>query len=273
MSEFKLSKINRLLQILPDGSMIDAATLENLGYPSNLRNKYIKNGWLVSPVRGIYMRPQEKIRWENVIYFLQTTLKRKIHIGGRASLNLQGHEHYMRLDDTAEIHLYADKKLPNWLTEIEKCTNTQISFLFKIHKTTHLFEKNISSTKDFSDTCMFMSYGWNSSERSIYISTRERAILELLDEIPHLETFHQVDVIFESLTMLRPKYLQYLLQECHNVKVKRLFLWFAHRHNHSWLKYLDESAINLGSGKRSLVHSGRLDKRYLITVPEKIDAD
>jgi len=53
--------------------------------------------------------------------------------------------------------------------------------------------------------------------------------------------------------------------------VKRLFLWFAERHNHAWLQKLDRSGIDLGKGKRMLVRGGKLDTKYNITVPENLD--
>ena len=65
--------------------------------------------------------------------------------------------------------------------------------------------------------------------------------------------------------------LQTLLVDCRNVKVKRLFFFFADRHQHAWLKRLDRSAIDLGSGKRMLVKGGRFDAKHLITVPETFD--
>jgi hypothetical protein len=66
--------------------------------------------------------------------------------------------------------------------------------------------------------------------------------------------------------------LQKLLAECHSVKVKRLFFYFADRHSHAWLKRLDREAVDLGEGKRMLVRGGRLDKTYQITVPGDLDA-
>jgi hypothetical protein len=54
--------------------------------------------------------------------------------------------------------------------------------------------------------------------------------------------------------------------------VKRLFLWFAERHQHAWLKKLDRNDIDLGHGKRMLVRVGKLDPTFNITVPESIDA-
>ena len=61
------------------------------------------------------------------------------------------------------------------------------------------------------------------------------------------------------------------LTDYRSIKVKRLFLWFAERHNHAWLHKLDRSDIDLGKGKRMLVRGGKLDTKYNITVPEKLD--
>jgi hypothetical protein len=54
--------------------------------------------------------------------------------------------------------------------------------------------------------------------------------------------------------------------------VKRLFLWSAERHQHTWLKKLDRKDIDLWRGKRMLVRGGKLDPTYNITVPGSIDA-
>ena len=97
-------------------------------------------------------------------------------------------------------------------------------------------------------------------------------MLELLDEVPKRETFHQVDMLMEGLRNLSPRRLHKLLTECHSVKVKRLFLWFAERHNHAWLKKLDQDGVDLGHGKRMIVRGGKLDTKYNITVPEPFNA-
>jgi len=66
---------------------------------------------------------------------------------------------------------------------------------------------------------------------------------------------------------LRADVVQSLLEQCASVKVKRLFLHLAEKHNHAWFKSLDLAKVSLGSGKRMLVPGGRLDPKYLITVP------
>ena len=79
-------------------------------------------------------------------------------------------------------------------------------------------------------------------------------------------------MLMQGLSNLSPRRLQKLLGDCRNIKVKRLFFYFADRHQHAWLKRLDKHAINLGEGKRMLIKGGKLDKTYLITVPEDLNA-
>jgi len=97
-------------------------------------------------------------------------------------------------------------------------------------------------------------------------------LLELLDELPRRESFHQVDMLVEGLRTLSPRRIQTLLADCKSIKVKRLFFWFAERHQPSWLKQIDRASIDLGTGKRMLVKGGKLDQKYLITVPDDLNA-
>jgi hypothetical protein len=112
---------------------------------------------------------------------------------------------------------------------------------------------------------------WGEWKWPLVISSPERAILELLDELPTRETFHDIDMIMEGLVNLSPRRLQPMLEQATSVKVKRLFLYFADRHRHQWAAHLDRDRITLGKGKRALVKRGRLDRIYNITIPEDMD--
>ena len=96
-------------------------------------------------------------------------------------------------------------------------------------------------------------YSAAGAQLPVRYSSKERAFLELLDELPKHESFHQVDALMEGLSDLSPRRLQALLEACSSVKVKRLFLFFADRHRHAWRPKLDLAKIDLGSGKRVLV--------------------
>lgn len=99
------------------------------------------------------------------------------------------------------------------------------------------------------------------------MSSPERAILEMLDEVPKGESFHKVDVAFESLANMRPRLLTTLLTLCRSIKTKRLFFVFADKHNHTWRRHIDISSIDLGKGDRALTPGGRLHPIYRITIP------
>ena len=47
----------------------------------------------------------------------------------------------------------------------------------------------------------------------------------------------------------------------------------AEKADHAWVKYVDKSRIDLGSGKRSLVPDGVYITAYNITVPKEMETD
>lgn len=271
-------KLNSLQRLLPEGLIVDAAWLEKHGYSRALRKKYVTRGWLDQVVRGVYRRPapklQESLRWQSVVISLQTLLGRPYTVGGRTGLELQGFAHYLS-GRHREIHLYGTGKPPGWLSKLH------LEDQFVLHNADRLFISNsrrqrrsksrTSSGNDFLQSS-YVRQPWGQWEWPLTLSSPERAIFELLDEVPRRETFHQADTLMEGLRNLSPRRLHTLLAACRSVKVKRLFLWFAERHGHAWLKKLDRKDVDLGQGKRMLVKGGRLDPKFNITVPESIDA-
>ena len=276
------SKLNWLQHNLPEGLVVDAAWLERHSFSSALRSKYVRHGWLDQVAREVYRRPPARLpapgergalRWQNIVISLQALLGCPATVGGRAALEEQGFAHYLVPSGPREVHLYGDEVLPGWLLKLKLDTR------FVFHNANKLFKKgsvprgNLATASGTESTQSgFIRHFWGHREWPIVMSAPERAILELLDEVPRRETFHQADMLMEGLRNLSPRRLQKLLADCRSIKVKRLFLWFAERHNHAWLKKLDRSSIDLGSGKRMLVRGGKLDPKYNITVPEDLHA-
>ena len=289
MSEGNQTNLNWLQEHLPEGLIADAAWLERHGYYSSLREKYLSSGWLERLAHGVFRRPPAKLgengdttlRWQHVVISLQTILELPIIVGGRTALELQGFGHYVRPAGPHDIQLYGDVRAPSWLFKL----HLEQRFIFRYE--TRLF-RNKPITRALTSLMADLKTGDNRSADPIHggltttrwgtwdwpltLSTPERAILELFADVPRRETFHQADAIMEGLTSLSPRRLNRLLADCRSVKVKRLFMWFADRHNHAWSQHLDRDAIDLGRGKRQLVEGGRLDPTYLITVPENLDA-
>lgn len=74
----------------------------------------------------------------------------------------------------------------------------------------------------------------------------------------------------EGLSNLSPRRLQKLLSDCHSVKVKRSFLFFADRHQHAWAKRIKKDDIDLGKEKRMLVKGSKLNTRRIRSLCRRI---
>lgn len=256
------SKLNRLQQELPEGLLADAKWLEANGYSSALRSHYVRAGWLDSPARRVYRRSRTPLTWQQVVTSLQTLLDLPLSVGGRTALEQQGYAHYLSAE-MREIHLYGPTRPPTWLDSLP------LDLTFYWHNSLRLFSGDAGVLPEPSPV-MVTTAGLT---LPIRYSSKERAVFELLDELPDHESFHQVDALFEGLSDLSPRRVQHLLETCASVKVKRLFLFFADRHGHAWKSRLNVSLISLGSGKRALVKGGRLDSTYHITVPYDLGGD
>lgn len=263
------SKLNQLERLLPQGLLTDAAWMERNGYSRGLRHQYVSAGWLEQPARSVYRRPWGEMTWEQVVISLQTLMAHPVTLGGRTALELQGYAHYLPQSQN-DIHLYSDKPLPGWLHKLD------LPQTFIVHNRSRFLPlpkengaglplSSKGETFSIDDSLKVTLWGqWN---WPLIVSAPERAILEVMDELPKNETFHMADMLMEGLVNLRPRRLQTLLEQTSSVKVKRLFLFFAERHGHAWFSQLDSKKIDLGSGKRVLVQNGKLNKKYQITLP------
>jgi hypothetical protein len=271
-------KLNWLQHNLPEGMIVDAAWLERHGVSRQLRHKYVMHRWLLALTRGVYRRPAlpgeaKPMPWQQLAISLNALLQVPVSVGARTALEVQGFSHYLAAKGAREAHLYSNEPLPGWVSRL------RVDAGLVVHRATRLFKNGkippfnvLTGAPAPSSNASVTQQSWGHWQWPLTVSTSERAILELLDEIPARETFHQADVLMEGLRSLSPRRLQTLLVDCRSIKVKRLFFWFAERHRHAWLQKLDGSAIDLGTGKRMLVRGGKLDPKYHITVPEDLDA-
>jgi len=274
-------KLSNLEHDLPEGLLVDAKWLGKRGFSTSLRSQYVTAGRLEQPANRVYRRPRGSLGWQQIVISLQTLLEWPLTVGGRTSLEWQGFAHYLS-KTLREVHLYGPKPPPTWLKNLP---TGEVHFLY--HNDHKLFRRTLeqSELKRFTENpssdqlknsswlmTNFTTERWGQFEWPLVLSTPERAILELLDELPNRESFEQVDKLMSSLTTLSPRRLEKLLFDCRNVKVKRLFFFFADRHKHAWLKHLDKASFDLGTGKRMLVKGGKLDPHYQITVPEDLNA-
>ena len=274
------TKLKWLEREVPEGLIVTAGWLGKHGFSSSLRSQYLSAGWLEQPARGVFRRARGNLRWEQVVISLQTLLEFPVVVGGRTALELQGYAHFLS-QEQREVHLYGQKPLPGWMDKLP----LQSRFIF--HKSTRLFRNdpitrgvtslswNVRTNESVSADSIHSGLNrmpWGQWDWPQTLSTPERALFELLDELPNKESFHVVDKLVEGLASLSPNRLQKLLADCHSVKVKRLFFFFADRHSPAWLKRIDREPVDLGKGDRMLVRGGKFDPVYRITVPEDLNA-
>lgn len=263
MDAERSQKLKRLLDAVPAGYLVDATWLISQGIAYETFRDYVKRGWLDRVARGVFRRPlpmasgvpmSKSIDWKTCILSMQHIMGHDLHVGGTTALGEQGHVHYLRLGESAPVWVYGDE-IPNWLVKLP--INTTI-----VTRPRSLF----ADPKLGLVTGDANALPW---DRGLTMSSPERAILESMDELPDQESFHTLDMAFESLTTLRPRLLSDLLVSCRRIKVKRLFFVFADRHDHAWRKRLDPQAFDLGSGDRALAKGGKIHPRYRIVVPDE----
>ena len=183
-------------------------------------------------------------------------------VGGISALELQNLSHYLRLSNRRLFHLYGTDSLPAWVNTINENVRFQKHSLGDLlgHAATANLKRQLNQhTKIFN---------WRDTKEGLIISTPERAILEVLNEVPGKISFEHAGELMQGLNTLSPRALQQLLEICDNVKVRRLFFYYAERQNHSWLVKINKDTIDMGSGNRVIVKGGKLNKKYKITVPE-----
>jgi hypothetical protein len=255
MNTFTQTKINRLLSLVPTGTVILSSWLVKQGYSSDLQKRYRKSNWLKSIGTGAMIRFGDKVNIYGALYALQKHAGLSIHIGAKSALSLLGKAHYLELSSTKTLLFGAEKEVaPKW---------------FKNNK----WDVNV----EYYNTSFLPSWlgleDFNEKNFSIKISCPALAIMECLYLTPNELGLQECLELMEGLNNLKPILVQELLEQCTSIKVKRLFLFLAERAGHEWLHYLDLNKIDLGSGKRSLIKNGVYVSKYKITVPKEIMKD
>lgn len=279
MGEQKSTKINLLQNLLEEGLLAPTGWLEEQGYSRALISRYVDSGWLVSPARGVYRRPGPPLKWQHVVASLQLLAGSYLHVGGRTALVQRGLGHYIRMSGPETINLYGPEVLPAWVNKL----GLQERFAVRndaMFGSLRARRNELGALVDFHDVPLqskqLADFGlqemtWGTWDWRLLYSTDERAMFEVLQDVPTRESVYEADVLMQGLVNVRPARVMSLLMACASVKVKRLFLALAERHQHQWLAHLDLSKVDLGKGKRMLAPGGKLHPKYLITLPTDLD--
>ncbi|GMQ89838.1 MAG: hypothetical protein BMS9Abin10_0173 [Gammaproteobacteria bacterium] len=248
------SKINRLLEVWPRGTVAVHAWLREQHVYRQLASVYRKTEWLKAIGRGAFAYANDHVDWIGGLYAIQAQLGLSIHPGGKTALGIQGYAHFLPLGQGAPVYLFGvpGERLPAWFKQYQWGATL-------VYSRTQLF-RGESKTAGLTNKDM--------DSYSVVISSPERAAMEMLHLVPQKQSFQEARLLMEGLTTLRPHMVQSLLEKCQSVKVKRLFMFLSEECGHAWVGKVDLSRVNFGRGKRMLVKGGRFDAKYGITVPQ-----
>lgn len=256
MSIDKKKKLNQLLSHWGDGQVRSSKWLKANGYGSELIQKYKLSEWIEPLGSSAYKKHGDTVDWTGGIACAQNELKLPMHVGGKSALELLGKAQYIMLDPKILVILGNKKELmPTWLINY----TWGISLQYQMKR---LFVNDKFGSR---------SYGYTTQEfgkNNVIISAAERAYLEYLDEVPKKHSYEEAKDILENLTSLRSGVLQFLLENCRSLKVKRLFFHLAEKVNHPWFTKLNINKIDIGKGKRLIFKDGVWDQKYRITIPK-----
>jgi hypothetical protein len=249
----------QLRSLLPPGMLATKQWLIARGLNPHFVDNAVRSKTLQPLAAGVFTLFSENMSWEGVVASLQRMAPSPLHVGGLSALEIVGLAQYLSRSEKRRVHLYSVDPLPRWLSRLP------LNVQFEAHRTKALWPDAVMS-----DPSYVKQEQWREGLPPMLFSGPEKAILEVLADVPRAISFEHADELMQGLYNLSPRKVDTLLLACVSVKVKRLFLWLAERHNHAWMKKLDTDKYDLGSGKRVIATEGRLDKTWLITVPRNM---
>jgi hypothetical protein len=227
-------KLRWLLDNVPHDTVVLSSWLKGEGYSHALLHHYRKDGWLETIDRGVMARARSQVRWDGMLYGLQTNADLPIHVGGRTALAIQGKVQFLELG-RLQISLYArtNTQLPTWVVANDWGSDIHFHEALFLNEDLGLIEV---------DRGLF----------TIKASSPARAIMEFLYVAGTNEELAEAREIMELLNNLRPAKVQELLQASKSARVNRLFLHCAGQAQHAWLRHIDSDKIDLGAESAGL---------------------
>lgn len=249
-----MKKMN-LNTILPVSLFARKQWLLGQGLSKHTIDNWLKSGRIDNCGRGVYKRPELPLEYQGVLSSFVNMNEIVVYLGGVSALEQQGFGHYIA--SKPKYYVYSDIIEPSWFKGLLP------KVLLEWVPTKQIWGGSLEELG-------LKKIKWREDIPSYYMASVEQAYLELLYSVPNQFSFEFADQIMEGLTTLSPEKMKKLLLCCKSIKTKRLFFWFAKRHQHSWLKYINQKDFELGSGKRVIAKDGALDKDLLITVPREL---
>lgn len=241
------------MEVAPHNSVLFSSWLTEHGMDAKAQYANTKSGWLERLSKRVYIIKGTSPSLLDAVSSYNTQLDKKCIIGAFSALGLRDIYHYIPMGKpTMYLFTSSKERLPNWM--LKKSWEYTVNYC----------------TTSFINEDMLGVEKMNIDNKTLLVSSRERAFLECLylTNTPQslMDTYH----LMESLTTLRPNLLQRLLEDCNSIKVKRLFLYMAEKTAYPWFNMIKQENIDLGSGRRMISPTGKFIRKYNITIPKEL---
>ena len=203
------SLIRNLVSGAVPGRPLSLDDLESFGVSSYLAAKYARTGWLVRLGPGLYRLPSPPLNRDQSLVVLQGRVP-GLHVAGRTALAWQGIRHNVEFAERLTLWGAKPGPLPEWFTD---------AFPSR-YRSTALFSHDVDDLGIFTPPAV---------TAGVRVSTRERALVELLRDAGQGQDMEEAMHLFEATTGLRTSVLGQLLSRCLSVKAVRMFLQWGDR--------------------------------------------
>lgn len=244
---------------MPAGQFATRNHLVQRGFTASSIRNLLKSGDLVTLARGVYAQ-DEPLTVAGIMRSLQR-MGSDLVVGGETALRLHGVLPGRPAELFMRVCLTGRDRIPEWLSrwhrdvEFERLGTARL-FRFGMPDSGTLLDRRRHFVKEF---------GWLGL--TFQVSSVERALFEMLSQVPDRLTFGQARDLMASVhPEASQQTLRRLLDRSASVKVNRLFLWYAGHMGYRCARGLDVASY-IGTGKRQFVPGGRYVKAYRMTVP------
>ena len=233
--------------LMTDNSIVTSAYLSSLGFSYNSLFGYKRSGWIDEFGRGAYCKHGQNPPLEAALSALHLQLKKPVRIGGRSALAQRGFLHFVPSRETSAT-IYANRGviLPTWFKR-KFSESVQLSATTVLPPSIGISEASVNGFQ-------------------VLLSDPERAILELIEQVPRTVQLNECYQILDLMANLRSRLLNELLMHWTSVKIKRLFVLLAKDLNHQWFAKLDTQSFDLGSGCRVIDKDGSFNADFNVVV-------
>lgn len=208
------SLIKGLLANLPHGQPFGLPELATHQVSPSLAAQYARSGWLERLAHGVYAFPNDTLQLDACLLFLQKQVP-SFHVGGKTALSWQGIRH--NVSSRAKLQLWGEQRytLPDWFTKRFPARYFHRSLFAPDICRASLEDEGFAQLPDHTE--------------GLRVSGRERALIEVLNEVGVTQDLEEATHLFESFTSLRVDVVGALLKSCTRIKTVRLFLQLAER--------------------------------------------